>query len=80
MPIKNYHAPDELALYQIVLHPVVEVQFKESFINLFCSCSSVFLERRTSWSGYMSVNADGQPIGKSRVTMLPVINLSEPIS
>ena len=40
----------------------------------------MFLERRTSWSGYMSVNADGQPIGKSGVTMLPVINLSEPIS
>ena len=73
--IKNYHAPDKPSLNQIFLHPVVEVKFKEPFINLFCSFSDTFLERRTSWLGYMSVNADGQPLGKSVVTMLPVINL-----
>ena len=74
--IQNYHAPDKPALNQVVLQPVVEEQFKASFINLLWSCSRVFLEKRTSWSGYMSVKADAQPLEKSVVTMLPVINLS----
>ena len=74
-PIKYYHAPDKPAFHQIVLHPVAEVQFKESFINLFCSCSCSFLEKRTSWSGYISVNADCQPLEKSVVIMLLMINL-----
>ena len=52
-------------------------QFKASFINLLWSCCHVFLEKWTSWSGgYMSVKADAQPLKKSVVKMLPVINLS----
>ena len=76
IPIENYHAPDKPILNQVVLPPVVEEQFKASFINLLWSCSRVFLEKRTSWSGYMSVKADVQPLEKSVVTVLPVINLS----
>ena len=75
IPIQNYHAREKPALNQ-VLHPVFEEQFKASFINLLWSCSRVFLEKRTSWSGYLSVKADAQPLEKSVVTMLPVINLS----
>ena len=69
IPIKNYHGQDQPMLNQIVLNPVVEVEFKESFISLFCSRSRVFLERETSWSGYMSVNADGQ-LGENRSFVL----------
>ena len=65
----------EAALNQVVLHPVVEEPFKASFINLLWSCSCVLFEKRTSWSGYLSVKADAQPLEKSLVTMLPVINL-----
>ena len=64
IPIQNYHAPDKPALNQVVLRPVVEEQFKASFINLLWSCSRVFLEKRASWSGYMSVKADAQPLEK----------------
>ena len=74
--MQNYHAPDKPALNQVALRPVVEEQFKASFINLLRSCSRVFLEKRTSWSGYMCVKADAQPLEKSAVTMLPVIKLS----
>ena len=76
IPIKNYLAPDKPVLNQIVLHPVVEVQFKASFINPLWNCSSVFLERRTSWSGYMGVNADGQPLGKSVLFNLSAVFFS----
>ena len=48
----------------------------KSFINLLWSCSRVFLEKRTSWSGYMSIKAAAQTLEKSVATMLPVINLS----
>ena len=72
--IKEYFAPDRPVLNQIVLHPVVEVQFKASFVNPFWSCSGVFLERRASGSGYMSVNADGQPLGKSVLINLSAVN------
>ena len=54
----------EAALNQVVLHPVVEEPFKASFINLLWSCSCVLFEK-----------ADAQPLEKSLVTMLPVINL-----
>ena len=54
-PIQNYHAPDKPALNQVALRPVVEEQFKASLISLVWSCSRVFLEKRTGWSGYMSV-------------------------
>ena len=74
--IQNYHAPDKPTLNRVVLRPVVEEEFKASFINLLWSCSCVLLEKGTSWSGYMSVKADVQPLEKSIVTMLPVINLS----
>ena len=76
IPIENYHAPDKPILNQVVLPPVVEEQFKASSINLLWSCSRVLFEKRTSWSGYMSVKADVQPLEKSVVTMLPVIKLS----
>ena len=36
----------------------------------------MFLDRWTIRSGYIIINADGQSLGKSVVTMLPVINLS----
>ena len=39
IPIQNYHAPDKPAFNQVVLGPVVEEQFKPSFINLLWSCS-----------------------------------------
>ena len=68
--IQNHHAPDKPALNQVVLRPVVEEQFKVSFINLLWGCCRVFLEKRASWSGYMSVIADAQPLEKSVVTML----------
>ena len=74
--IQNYYAPDKSVLNNVVLRPVVEEQFKASFINLLWSCCRVFLEKWTSWSCYMSVKADAQPLKKSVVTMLPVINLS----
>ena len=70
IPIQNYHAPDKPALNQVVLRPVVKEQFKASFINLLWSYFRVFLEKRTSWSGYMSVKVDAQPLEKSVVTML----------
>ena len=76
IPIQNYHAPDKPARNQVVVRPVVEEQCKASFINLLGSCCRIFLERRTSCSGYMSVKVDAQPLKKSVVTMLPVINLS----
>ena len=38
---KNYPAPGKPALNQVVLRPVVEEQFKASFINLLWSCSQV---------------------------------------
>ena len=34
IPIQNYHAPDKPALNQVVLRPIIEEQFKASFINL----------------------------------------------
>ena len=74
--IQNYHAPGKPALNQVVLCPVVEEQFKASFINHLWSWSRIFLEKQTSWSGYLSVKADAQPLEKSVVTMLQVINLS----
>ena len=62
IPIQNYHAKDKPALNQVVLRPVVEEQLKGFFINLLWSCSRLFLEKRTTWSGYMSVKADVQPL------------------
>ena len=76
IPIQNYHAPDKPALNQVVLRPVAEEQFKASFINLLWSCSREFLQKWTSWSGYISVKADAQLLKKSVVKMLPVIHLS----
>ena len=74
----------KVSRYKIIMHQKNEhltrlfyVQSSRSnFINLLWSCSLVFLEEQTSWSGYMSVKADAQPLEKSVVTMLPVINLS----
>ena len=76
IPMQNYHEPDKPALNQVILRPVIVEQLKVSFVNLLWSCSRIFLEKRTSWSGYMSVKANAKIHKKSLVTMLPVINLS----
>ena len=71
----------KIIMHQTNLHLIRLFYVQSSRSNLRHLLSTffgvaVFLEKQTSWSGYMSVKADAQQLEKSVVTMLPVINLS----
>jgi 5'-3' exonuclease len=75
IPIKPYHPPDKTALKKTILKPISSKKFSHCFTNLLWTCAHVFTKQCPSWSGYMSTIVTDQHLGKSYVTMLPIINL-----
>ena len=76
IPIKQYHSPDMTALGRTILKPIALTSaIIIPIIDLLWNCSYFFKSAPPSWSGCMSLVSSNDPLPKSIVTMLPVINL-----
>ena len=73
--IREYIALDKPALKQTFQRPIIGEKFQNNFLNLILNCSCIFLKQYSSQAGYIITKLTNQTLGKSCVTVLPIINL-----
>ena len=84
IPIVSFVRTEISGFSSLSYMPLVELQFPHTLpnnmsSNLLWHSMYFFKPYRPSWSGYMQDISHGNHPGKSKITMLPIIDLLEPI-